>query len=48
MIVAENPTAMILFRSVIATLFDKIEKIIPSLTPGNLVDHYPSMKPLHL
>jgi nitrous oxidase accessory protein len=48
MIVAENPTAMILFRSVIATLFDKIEKIIPSLTPENLVDDYPSMKPLHL
>jgi nitrous oxidase accessory protein len=46
MIVAENPTAMILFRSVIATLFDRIEKIIPSLTPENLVDHYPYMKPL--
>ena len=48
MIVAENPTAMILFRSVMATLFDKIEKILPSLTPENLVDHYPFMKPLHL
>lgn len=48
MIVSENPTAMILFRSVIATLFDKIEKIIPSLTPENLVDHYPYMKPLRL
>ncbi len=48
MIVAENPTAMILFRSVMATLFDKIEKIIPGLTPENLVDHFPLMKPLHL
>lgn len=48
MIVAENPTAMILFRSVMATLIDKIEKILPSLTPENLVDHYPFMKPLHL
>lgn len=48
MIVAENPTAMILFRSVMASLFDKIEKIIPSLTPPNLVDNYPFMKPLPL
>jgi len=48
MIVAENPTAMILFRSVMATLFDKIEKIIPGLTPENLLDNYPYMKPLHL
>jgi len=48
MIVAENPTAMILFRSIMATLLDKIEKILPSLTPENLVDNYPFMKPLHL
>ena len=48
MIVAENPTAMILFRSVMASLFDKIEKIIPSLTPENLVDKSPFMKPLPL
>jgi nitrous oxidase accessory protein len=48
MIVAENPTAMILFRSVMASLFDKIEKIIPSLTPANLVDNYPFMKPFQL
>lgn len=48
MIVAENPTAMILFRSFIATLFDKTEKILPSLTPENLVDKFPFMKPLSL
>jgi nitrous oxidase accessory protein len=48
MIVAENPTAMILFRSLIATLFDRSEKIIPSLTPETLIDHYPFMKPLNL
>lgn len=48
MIVAENPTAMILFRSVMSSLFDKIEKIIPGITPENLVDHDPHMKPLHL
>ncbi|RTL51570.1 MAG: nitrous oxide reductase family maturation protein NosD [Sphingobacteriales bacterium] len=48
MIVAENPTAMILFRSFMATLFDKTEKILPSLTPENLVDKFPYMKPLRL
>ena len=48
MIVAENPSAMILFRSVMATMLDKIEKIIPGLTPENLVDKYPYMKPIHL
>jgi nitrous oxidase accessory protein len=48
MVVAENPTAMILFRSVMATLLDKMEKILPSLTPENLVDNYPLMKPIHL
>lgn len=48
MIVAKNPTAMILFRSVIATLFDKIEKLIPGITPEHLVDNYPLMKPITL
>jgi nitrous oxidase accessory protein len=46
MIVAENPTAMILFRSIMATLLDKMEKILPSLTPENLVDNQPLMKPI--
>ncbi len=48
MIVAQNPAAMVLFRSLMASLFDKVEKIIPGLTPENLIDHYPYMKPLHL
>ncbi len=48
MVVAENPTTMILFRSVMATLLDKMEKILPSLTPENLVDNSPLMKPVHL
>ncbi|MGN6602861.1 MAG: nitrous oxide reductase family maturation protein NosD [Ginsengibacter sp.] len=48
MVVAENPTTMILFRSVMASLLDKMEKILPSLTPENLVDKYPLMKPLPL
>jgi nitrous oxidase accessory protein len=39
------PQAMILLRSFTATLLDKIEKIIPSLTPENMKDDSPSMKP---
>ncbi len=48
MIIEKNPPAMILFRSFIAALMDKTEKIIPSLTPENLKDDLPLMKPLHL
>lgn len=48
MIVEKNPTAMMLFRSFMTSLLDKTEKIIPSLTPENLKDDYPFMKPLHL
>jgi nitrous oxidase accessory protein len=47
-IVERNPTAMILFRSFMTTLFDKTEKLIPSLTPENLKDNAPLMKPLKL
>ncbi len=48
MIVEKNPPAMILFRSFIAALLDKTEKILPSLTPENLKDDRPLMKPLSL
>jgi nitrous oxidase accessory protein len=48
MIVEKNPPAMILFHSLIVSLMDKSEKIIPSLTPENLVDEHPLMKPLPL
>jgi len=47
-IVEKNPPAMILFRSFITTLLDKTEKVLPSLTPENLKDAYPLMKPLRL
>lgn len=47
-IVERNPTSMILFRSFITALFDKTEKLIPSLTPENLKDNNPLMKPLKL
>lgn len=48
MIVERNPPAMMLFRSFITTLLDKTEKVLPSLTPENLKDDYPLMKPLAL
>ncbi|HRO48215.1 nitrous oxide reductase family maturation protein NosD [Agriterribacter sp.] len=48
MIVEKNPPAMMLFRSFITTLLDKTEKVLPSLTPENLKDDHPLMKPLAL
>ena len=43
MIVEQNPSAMMLFRSFITSLLDKTEKLIPSLTPENLKDNTPLM-----
>lgn len=48
MIVEQNPAAMMLFRSFMTTLLDKTEKLLPSLTPENLKDDFPLMKPLPL
>lgn len=48
MIVEKNPPAMMLFRSFITALLDKTEKVLPSLTPANLKDDHPLMKPLNL
>ena len=48
MIIEQNPAAMMLFRSFMTSLLDKSEKIFPTLTPENLKDNYPLMKPLHL
>jgi nitrous oxidase accessory protein len=48
MIVEKNPSAMMLFRSFMSTLLDKTERLIPGLTPENLKDDYPYMKPLKL
>lgn len=45
MIVEQNPTTLILMRSLMVSLLDKAEKAIPSLTPENLVDDKPLMKP---
>lgn len=48
MIIENNPASMLLFRSIIVSLMDKVEKILPSLTPENLKDKSPLMKALSL
>ena len=48
MIIEQNPSALLLLRSFIVNLLDKAEKAIPSLTPENLVDKTPVMKPFRL
>ena len=48
LIVEKNPPAMMLFRSMMTSLLDRSEKIIPSITPGALKDDYPAMKPFAL
>lgn len=48
MIVEQNPYALILLRSFMVSLLDKAEKVIPSLTPVDLVDEKPMMKPNRL
>jgi len=45
MIVEHNPNTLILLRSFIVSLLDKAEKAIPSLTPENLTDDKPMIKP---
>ena len=45
MVVEQNPTTLILMRSFIVSLLDKAEKAIPSLTPEDLVDNTPMIKP---
>jgi nitrous oxidase accessory protein len=45
MIVEENPNSLILLRSFMVSLLDKAEKAIPSLTPENMVDTKPMIKP---
>lgn len=48
MIIESNPAALMLFRSVIVSLLDKSEKILPGITPENLKDETPLMRPLPL
>ncbi len=48
MVIEKNPPAMMLFHSLITTLLDRSEKVMPSLTPADLVDQHPLMKALPL
>ncbi|HRG92777.1 MAG TPA: nitrous oxide reductase family maturation protein NosD [Chitinophagaceae bacterium] len=48
MIVEQQPHTLMLFRSFATQLLDKAEKAIPGLTPVNLSDQKPVMKPFSL
>lgn len=48
MVIEQNPNAVILMRSFMVSILDKAEKAIPSLTPVNLIDKKPAMKPFKL
>jgi len=48
MVVERNPPSMILFRSLIVTVMDKTEKVLPVLIPENLKDNHPFIKQLPL
>jgi nitrous oxidase accessory protein len=45
MIVERIPTAVLLWRSFMVFLMDRAEKTIPAVTPVNLIDESPNMKP---
>lgn len=45
MIVERVPTAVFLWRSFLVFLLDRAEKAFPAVTPENLKDNYPRMKP---
>jgi nitrous oxidase accessory protein len=48
MIVEQMPSAVLLWRSFLVLLMDKAEKAIPAITPENLKDNTPLMKPYDL
>lgn len=47
-VVERMPYGLVLMRSFMVYLMDKAEKIIPSLTPEQLMDKEPAMQPLQL
>lgn len=48
MVIEKIPVAAILLRSFMITIMDKVERIIPSITPIELRDDKPLMKPVAL
>jgi nitrous oxidase accessory protein len=45
MIVERIPTAVLLWRSFMVFLMDRAEKTMPAVTPLNLKDESPNMRP---
>ncbi len=45
MVAEKNPAAMLLYHSFMVDLLDRTEKVAPGVTPADLVDHFPAMKP---
>jgi len=45
MIVERIPTAVLMWRSFLVFLLDRAERVLPVVTPENLKDDYPMMKP---
>jgi nitrous oxidase accessory protein len=48
MVVERIPTAVLLWRSFLVFLLDRAEKVFPAVTPENLKDDYPSLRPYDL
>ena len=44
-IIEQNPQSVMLMRSFIVNLIDKVERAIPSVTPESVKDNKPGMKP---
>ena len=42
-LVENNPSVMLLFRTFFVDLLDRTEKIVPSITPENFIDEHPLM-----
>lgn len=45
MVVERIPTAVLLWRSFMVFMLDRAEKVLPAITPENLKDNQPSMRP---
>ncbi|MBS4070160.1 MAG: nitrous oxide reductase family maturation protein NosD [Algoriphagus sp.] len=45
MIVEKIPASVMLWRSFMVTLLDRMEKILPTMTPNEMIDHSPKMRP---
>ena len=48
MVVERIPTAVLLWRSFMVFMLDRAEKVLPAITPINLKDNQPSMRPYDL